>query len=261
MMPPGAFNQFRHLLNLPENTGADTGMRLDYLILFRSQFTGFVDYGIRNPDLSYVMQQPHHVDVFLLFGSIAVPPGDFAGILCDACGMAVRVLVLGVNRLCERLHHMHGQPFVFPGLARHSIRQVSLKVNQFKRMLNTQCQHVGCERLRDEINCAEFKAFCFSLQAVVGGQENYGQCHIRIGPFHLSESFQAVNPWHPDIQQDQIRFLFFQEFQKFLSGRKCGHFQFLFLQHVFSQNLIGAVVVYDNNPFLVSAPLILPGSR
>ena len=78
--------------------------------LIRQSF-GLVYDLLGYPDLSYIVEKADLIQLFLLFGRLAHTPSDLGGICGNSFGVAFCIVVLGIDRMRQGDHHLHGQSF------------------------------------------------------------------------------------------------------------------------------------------------------
>ena len=77
-------------------------MLLDDVEFFFGELAGLVDNGIRDADLSYVVEKGSKVDLLAFFVILAYELCDLNGILGNSRGVTVRIRVFGVDHLSVR---------------------------------------------------------------------------------------------------------------------------------------------------------------
>ena len=80
------------------------------------------------------MQKAHDIDLFLSVFIVPVSFGDLPGICPNPFGMAVRIGILGIYRLCQRMHNMKGQAFQFGRRFCDFAMKVSLQTDQVNKV-------------------------------------------------------------------------------------------------------------------------------
>ena len=89
-------------------TCADDGVALHELVFFIGELARLVENGIRNADLSDIVQKADGVDVVRLLGGQPQFFGNGVSIFRDAAGMTSCVLVFGIDRIGDGHDRLHG---------------------------------------------------------------------------------------------------------------------------------------------------------
>ena len=109
MMIMGADADIGIIPDTGKNLVSQHRMLLDFLIFFRCQVCLFVDNGVRDADLSDVVQHAGIIDPPAFFLIFAHQFGNPPGVLRDAHGMPVGIFVLGVDGRNQRRRDLFKQ--------------------------------------------------------------------------------------------------------------------------------------------------------
>ena len=108
-------------------------------------------------------------------------------------GMAVGVLVLGVDGLCEAMDHVHGKVLIFLRLAVNCRREVDLQVLQLYGVRDPLDQHLRNKGFFDEVHRAHLEAADFRLAVIIAGEENHRDVVVGIHvPAQLAQRLEEA---------------------------------------------------------------------
>ena len=98
-------------VDILQDLGAGGRVPLHHLVFLLRQLAGLVQDGIRNTNLSDVVQKTDKADVGNFNLGEAQLCGDGCGVLRNTAGMTSCILVLGINRVGDGGDGLQGHPF------------------------------------------------------------------------------------------------------------------------------------------------------
>ena len=172
VMPPGSVGKPGHFLYVYKDPVSYDGVLFDLSKFLIGEPAGLVYDPVRNPDLSHIMQKPHHIDLILTILIIPHPFCHLPGIGRHTARMTVGIGILGIYGLRKGLDNMDGDPVVFPGLLFHLSCKILTQVDKLYHPHYAQCEDLGQKGLSYKVDRPQLQSFCFRCKLLVSRKKD-----------------------------------------------------------------------------------------